>query len=114
MAHPFHHARSSAKRFGGTPEDYIEMHEFFDSSKSAYADVRHRAVLHSSFGIFIAEKVFGSTFKRPSDGREIPTRPIFEQHVVEDLGRIPTVEEWLGDLPLKDWMARGAKPLSRE
>lgn len=41
---PWRHARNSARKFGGMPEDYIEIHNFMDVSKSAHADVRHRAV----------------------------------------------------------------------
>jgi hypothetical protein len=111
MAHPYMHALSSAKKFGGVPEDYIDVHNWFDQTKSHLPDLRHRAILHSSFGIFLCEQVFGSTIKRKSDGKTIPLRPIGEQHVVEDLGHIPTIQDWVGDLPLKDWMIRGAKSL---
>lgn len=113
MSHPYHHALSSVKKFGGKPEDYQSVHDFMDSSKAAWADIRHRAILHNTFGIFLAEKIFGTTIKRQSDGKEIPTRLICEQHVIEDCGKIPTIEEWLDNLPKKDWMIRGAKPLSQ-
>ena len=33
MAHPLHHAESSARRFGGVPDDYQHVHDWFDSSK---------------------------------------------------------------------------------
>lgn len=59
MSKPMIHARSSAKRFGGQPEDYIEIHDFMDSSKAAFPDNRHRALTHNSWFIFIVEKVFG-------------------------------------------------------
>lgn len=59
MAHSYHHAISSAKRFGGEPDEYLALHSFMDSSKSAWADQRHRAVLHNSFGIYLTEQVFG-------------------------------------------------------
>lgn len=114
MAHPYHHARSSARKFGGQPEDYLDVHRWFDQTKASWADIRHRAVLHSSFGIFLCEEVFGVVITRPSDGKPVPTRLIAEQHVLEDLGRIPTLQDWLEDLPFKDWMLRGARALSRE
>jgi len=44
MAKPFIHAESSVKRWGGKPEDYIEIHNLMDSSKGAIADHRHRAL----------------------------------------------------------------------
>lgn len=114
MAHPYHHARSSARRFGGVPEDYLAVHAWFDATKAAWSDPRHRAVLHSSFGIFLCEQVFGVTITRVSDGKPVPTRLIGEQHVFEDLGRIPSLQDWLGDLPFQEWMLRGARALSRE
>lgn len=114
MSHPYYHAVSSARRFGGTPEDYLAVHQFFDQTKAHLADCRHRLVLHNSFGIFLAEQLFGVTITRASDGKPVPTRLIAEQHVLEDFGgRIPTLEECLRDTPIADWMSRGAKGLSR-
>lgn len=43
------HARISAKRWGGEPEDYYEIHAFIDSTKSLCSDARHR-VLHTLWG----------------------------------------------------------------
>jgi len=62
MSKPAIHAKSSAKRFGGDKEVYLKIHNMMDSSKSAVADNRHRVVLHSSFGIFLMEKMFGINF----------------------------------------------------
>lgn len=53
------HAEVDAKQFGGVAEDYLPIHNFFDSSKAHIGTNLHRAMLHHSFGIFIAEKVFG-------------------------------------------------------
>lgn len=100
---PYIHAKSSAAKFGGIPEDYIEIHNFMDSSKAALPDARHRAILHSSFGIFITEKVFGVTIKN-SKGRDISVRDIAEQHVMEDLGTIPTIEKWFNTMEIEPWM----------
>jgi len=30
MAHPILHSKSSAKKFGGKPEDYLHIHNWFD------------------------------------------------------------------------------------
>lgn len=100
---PFVHAKNSAKKYGGTPEDYQEIHDFFDSSKQALPDMRHRAVLHSAFGIFLLERVFGTTITN-SDGKKVCVRDIGEDHVIEDLGFIPTMERWLKHLPMEEWM----------
>ena len=80
MAHPYHHALSSVKKWGGAVEDYIAIHEWFDESKKILADFRHRALRHHAEGIFMAETVFGRAITL-SSGRVIPTRWVGEQHV---------------------------------
>lgn len=100
---PIFHANSSAKKYGGIPSDYDEIHTFIDSSKQTYAGLAHRAILHSVFGIFLVEKVFGPRIIN-SDGKEVAVRDIAEQHVFEDIGFIPSVQDWLEDLPVKTWM----------
>lgn len=100
---PYLHAISSAKRHGGKPEDYQEIHDFIDSSKQAFPGVQHRAILHNAFGIFLAEKVFGTTITN-SDAKKIQVRDIAEYHVFQDLGTIPTVEDWVKNIPVQPWM----------
>jgi hypothetical protein len=113
MAHPYHHALSSARKWGGKPEDYQAIHDWLDESKSHMADFRHRALRHHSEGIFMAEKIFGKTIKN-SAGRRVPVRYIGEQHVQEDLGRIPTVAEWLLNIKPQAWMLGRGKDLEKE
>ena len=104
MAHSFHHAQSSAKRFGGVPEDYLPIHDWFDCTKELEPTLRHRALRHHTHGIFEAERVFGHTITN-SDGKKVPVRVIAEQHVREDFsGFIPTVHDWLKGIPCEDWM----------
>jgi hypothetical protein len=103
MAHPLFHAKSSARKYGGKPDDYLAIHNWFDESKSYMGDVRHRALRHHAEGIFLCEKLFGVSITN-SDGREVPVRFIGEQHVIEDLGRIPSVSDWLSEMPMKAWM----------
>ena len=103
MAHPYHHACSSAKKYGGEPGEYLDLHEWLDGSKSHTADFRHRALRHHSEGIFMLEAIVGSTITL-STGRVLPVRFIGEQHVMEDLGRIPTVHDWLGNIRPEPWM----------
>ena len=114
MSHPYHHARSSAKKYGGVPDDYIEIHAWFDATKSTIADCRHRLLLHNAFGIFLCEQVFGVTFTRKSDGKEFPTRIIAEQHVLEDYGFIPSVDKVFETTTIAPWMMKGAVQLSKE
>lgn len=61
MANPYHHAVSSARKHGGVPDDYIEIHHWFDESKAFLADFRHRALRHHAEGIFLCERIFGHT-----------------------------------------------------
>jgi hypothetical protein len=100
---PYIHAKSSASKYGGQPEDYLPVHDLMDSSKSSLPDVRHRALFHSSFGIFMVEKMLGTTLTN-SDGRKISVRDIAEQHVMEDIGFIPTVETWFRNMRIEPWM----------
>lgn len=100
---PVIHAKNSAHKYGGKPDDYMPIHDFIDSSKSAHASVKHRAVLHSSFGIYICERVFGHGVTN-SDGKVIQVRDIAEDHVLEDLGTIPSLDDWLRGMPIEQWM----------
>jgi hypothetical protein len=100
---PYLHGLVSARKFGGKPEDYQEIHDFLDSSKAAFPDMRHRAILHSSFGIYICEKVFGINIEN-SAGQLVSVRDIAEQHVIDDMGRIPTVQDYLSGMPMYDWL----------
>lgn len=52
------------------------------------------------------EAIFGVTI-RNSDDREIPVRLIGEQHVVEDLGRIPSFADWARLIQPMPWILRG-------
>ena len=72
MAHPFKHAESSARKFGGKAEDYLAIHNWFDESKSSFTDFRHRALRHHAEGIFLAERIFGVTIVN-SDGERVPS-----------------------------------------
>jgi hypothetical protein len=102
------HARSSARRWGGKAEDYLAIHEKMDSTKSAHAEVTHRCVFHSAFGIYIIEDIFGRTLTN-SDGKEVFVRDVAEQHVLEDLGFIPSLSDWLREMPAQPWMAGARK-----
>lgn len=105
---PFLHAKNSVRRWGGKAEDYQEIHDFIDSTKAAVPDMRHRAVLHNAFGCFLVEKAFGTTLTN-SDDKEVSTRDIAEQHIIEDLGYIPTLQDYLRHMPLVEWMGGPVK-----
>lgn len=110
---PIVHSRISARRYGGKPEDYLAIHDFMDSTKAALPDVRHRAVLHSAFGAFLVERVFGTTIVN-SDRKEVCVRDIAEDHIKEDIGFIPTIERWFRNMPVEPWMAGGVAKFKKE
>ena len=112
MAHPYHHALSSARLWGGIADDYLPLHAWFDESKMLTADFRHRALRHHSQGIFMAERFFGSIITI-STGRIVPVRLIGEQHVREDLGFIPSFADWARRIRPEPWMGR-AQPIHRD
>ncbi len=103
MAHPLKHAASSARKFGGTPEDYLAIHNWFDESKAFIPDFRHRALRHHAEGIFLAERLFGVSIVN-ADGQKVPVRYLGEQHVREDLGCIPSAQDWVSQIKPQRWM----------
>lgn len=116
MSKPWVHAKNSARKFGGKPEDYIHIHNLMDSSKGAIGDNRHRCLTHNSW--FIAadgplEKMFGIVMVN-SDGREVSVRSVGEQHILEDFGMkfIPTPQDYLQEMEAKPWMNNMGTPES--
>lgn len=75
----------------------------FDESKAFFPDFRHRTLRHHAEGIFLTEKLFGVAVVN-SDGCKSPSANVGEQHVREDLGRIPTAEDWLSQIRPQPWM----------
>ena len=100
---PYLHAQVSVRKWGGVVEDYLPIHDFFDHSKAHFPDMRHRALLHSSFGIYIVERVFGTSLIN-SGGRTVQVRDIGEQHVIDDMGTIPTAQDYLEGMPMYNWL----------
>jgi uncharacterized protein DUF6915 len=100
---PYLHALVSVKKWGGVPEDTLPIHDFLDSSKQSFADMRHRAILHSSFGCYIVERVFGHNLTL-STGKLVSTRDVAEQHILDDMGRIPSLDDYLRGMPFYDWL----------
>ena len=84
---PFHHARASAARSGRDWREDLAIHEFIDSTKIAFADLRHRMILHS---VDLGGELASRAFPRRPDAREIA-----RNHVVEDLGEDRSLSDWL-------------------
>jgi hypothetical protein len=112
MAHPEEHAKSSAKKWGGKLEDYLEIHAWFDETKAWIGHSKHRMFRHHSEGIFQCEQIFGGYIIN-SNGKKVYTRYIGEQHVKEDcFGYIPSAKEWVDHINDKNppqWMIRTIK-----
>lgn len=106
MAQSYRHAETSARHFGGTPEDYLAIHEWIDQFKSTLGDVRHRAMLHHTAGPFMAQDVFGRFITIEVDGKQkkILVRDIAENHIVEDMGCLPSPNDWLCNMTCRAWM----------
>ena len=94
---PLGHAQISQKTHGGKWQDYIDVHNFLDSSKAACAHFKHRFLLHHIEGIELAVRIFGETVTN-SENRTIPTKKLLTDHLIEDVGSIVTVEDWARDL----------------
>jgi hypothetical protein len=104
MSNPLVHAERSAKKWGGKADEYLELHRFFDQTKAHVPDNRHRLILHNSFGILLAERVFGPQILN-ADGKRVFVRDLGAQHVLEDLRFIPTLAQCLENVPVLPWMA---------
>jgi len=109
MSKPMEHANNSAKQFGGKASDYVAIHDLMDSTKACIADHRHRAATHNSWFIGPGgplELAFGKVIIN-SDGNEVSVREIGEQHIVEDFGFIPSLQDWMMSMNYEPWMNNG-------
>jgi hypothetical protein len=106
MSHCYYHALSSVRKWGGAVDDYLPLHQWFDQSKGIIADPRHRALRHHAEGIFMLEALFGATLVN-ADGKTVPVRLVGEQHVLEDLGFIPSFADWARLVQPRPWMLKG-------
>ena len=105
---PLLHAESSVKRYGGSVEDYIHIHQFMDSSKGCVSDNRHRIFTHNSwFVVNVIPRVFGEMITN-SDGKRVSTKDIAEWHCIEDFkGFIPTPQDYVEHLEMTNWINNG-------
>jgi hypothetical protein len=109
MATPRIHAESSVRRWGGTVDDYVDIHAKMDCSKKYFPDNRHRILTHNMFFIFeVMIPIFGEHIIN-SDGKSVDVKNICELHILEDyhMKYIPTPQDWLENLQLKSWMNNG-------
>ena len=65
--------------------------------------MRHRAILHNAFGCYLVQSVFGIA-ARNSEGKLYSPRDCAEDHIIEDLGFLPSLEHWIRNMTLQPWM----------
>jgi hypothetical protein len=95
------HALLSVRKFGGQPEDYIQLHKLMDSSKHHFPNFMHRMFSHNTWFVSVVDELMGPTIKN-SDGWDIPVRDILHEHMREDHnGHCPTILEWTENIDLK-------------
>lgn len=103
----WHHAVSASRKWGGTPDDYIEIEEFIDSSKKIIGDSRHRSIYHHTEGVWLCQTIFGRTIAVQKEHTEVlvPVRLVAERHILEDLGWLPSPKDYIDGMTLKPWMS---------
>jgi hypothetical protein len=74
---------------------------------------------HHTTGVWLCQKIFGRVIRVPKKDvegfTEIPVRLIAEQHILEDLGWLPSPADYIDGMPIKAWMSgsqRKELPLS--
>jgi len=100
MANPLIHAKSSVKRFGGSIQDYMSIHELIDSPKTTMNNNTSRVITHQDwFAETIIPKIYGKTIIN-QDNVKIDTTDIAILHILEDFRMkfIPTIQDYfVGD-----------------
>ena len=96
-------ALASARRFGTTAPVVLPLHSWFLETANWFADDRHVAMRHHSFGIFEAEARFGIVLA--AEPHPLPTRLVAEWHVRTILGRVPAAADFLRRIKGQPWMA---------
>lgn len=113
MANPLIHAKSSVKRWGGKVEDYLPIHENLDEVKALVNNNSARLLTHNTWYCQrVIPKIFGYSITN-SDGKAVDTVDIAMLHVAEDfrMKGVPTPQDYLENLVLRDWMHNGVKDI---
>ncbi len=113
MANPLIHSKSSVKRWGGSVEDYLAIHELIDSPKATMNNNSSRALTHNSwFAYTIIPKIFGYNIVN-SSGKSVDTVDIAMLHILEDFRMkfVPTPQDFLKHLDISacPWIHNGVK-----
>ena len=91
------HAEISARRRGGVPADYLEIHQFIDSTKNLCSDNRHR-IFHTMWAVNeIVLPLFGHQIIN-SDSIAVDVKDLCEKdHLLVDFRHqfIPTLSDFV-------------------
>src|SRR5262249_53244763 len=101
-----------ACRWGGTPGDYLALVGFFDKPRDFAPDSPQAAemITHNSFGIFLAEDLFGTTITLAGASESsrslqiVSTRSAAEDLVYARIGSIPPAGNLAARARLRPWM----------
>jgi hypothetical protein len=110
MSHYTYHSVSSANAHGGAPEDYHDLHRWMDRGRIGTDRLLHRMLAHHTQGIADAIDLFGDTITN-SRGVKVPTALLAHQHIIEDLGFVPTLDDYMDLLRCPRWASRRARLL---
>lgn len=108
---PLYHSKSSVKRWGGSVECYLPIHELLDSPKTTMNNNTGRMMTHNTwFAYTIIPKIFGYNITN-SDGKSVDTVDIAMLHIAEDyrMAFIPTPQDFLKHMAVQPWMNNGVK-----
>ena len=108
-----YHALSSASAFGGEPEAYYALHRWIDRSRANVTGFEHRLLSHHSQGISDCVEHFGPVILN-SKGKAIPTQLLAEQHIIEDLGFVPSLSDWAVLVHVPRWASKPARMLHKK
>ena len=111
MANPRVHSLSSMKRWKGSIEDYLPIHELLDSPKTCMNNNTGRMMTHNTwFAYTIIPKIFGYNIIN-SDGKSVDTVDIAMLHIAEDyrMTGVPTPQDFLKHMEVQAWMNNGVK-----
>jgi hypothetical protein len=108
---PMYHSKSSVKRWKGSVEDYLPIHELLDSPKTCMNNNTGRMMTHNTwFAYTIIPKIFGYNIIN-SDGKSVDTVDIAMLHISEDYNHkfLPTPQDFLKHMTVQPWMNNGVK-----
>lgn len=108
---PKDHSLLSVRDYGGKTNDYYDIHYAMDYSKYFLSDgnAHHRAFSHNWWGISMVENSFEPILTN-SDGKEIEVRQILIDHVRQDCGTVPTLQQCLDALVKNEYTKIYNKP----